>query len=661
MGSVFLTYPAAAQVTGGGAEKPTGPSLVFPGPELQLQTVTVVVMDFTDVSSYGQGILGKQAAAAVRTAMEESGRFEVVSTEELNKALQDLGFSLPLNKDAELALGRKLDAAGIVTGQVRAARIVNTRDGLVGEIQVAVTLRDMSTTELVNGALEIARSTPKPGYAGSEDVLIYEALGLVADKIVRTMLAQRIPQATVLTEREGRVYVRGGSRQGLRPGMRMAVLRFGELAGYIVLDKVDSDSSEGRVTFNLRGITERDKAVAIYTLPETAGYYRYPPAAGGRAPRVLRNMNSLLGILAGCLILATIGGGNKTSAAKYPVGGILATSLANAADNAAAQETGGVLVTWSGPPRGEGINVLAYEIFRDGQLTWVKWPQQGAFFIDGWENALYAGQSMVVTTEVDSATGIPTTLTIATGTGDTLLNPPADNSLIRSWFVYDLEPGIQHRYQVNAIVKKTRLAPTGTTTTGTTGVTPTTTTGTTVTGTTTTQAAPHRERRGQIATIEWIVAETPMGAESIATPIPPVELTSPLQNAAVTDPPSAVPFEWNATTGAHEYVLQISRDLLFRPENSVTLPVLSGIPAAGSEQITTVDVAGSFPGTGAQLLFWRVGARSNLPPEDVNRPRLTPGSAGVRPQDAGFVWSKTQSFTITIPSSQMRLRKIRKN
>jgi hypothetical protein len=632
--------------------------LVFPGPELELKTVTVVVMDFTDVSSYGRGMLGKQAAAAVRTAMEESGKFEVVSTEELSKALQDLGFTLPLNKDAELALGRKLDAAGIVTGQVRAARIVNTRDGLVGEIEVAVTLRDMSTTELVNGALEIAKSTPKPGYTGSEDVLIYEALGLVADKIVRTMLAQRIPQATVLTEREGRVYLRGGTRQGLRPGTRMAVLRFGELAGYIVLDRVDSDSSEGRVTFNLRGITERDKAVAIYTLPETTGYYRYPPAAGGRAPRVLRSMNSLLGILAGAVILATIGGANKTSAAKYPVGGVLATSLANAADNTATQETGGVLVTWSGPQLGEGINVLAYEIFRDGQLTWVKWPQQGLFFIDGWESAVYLGQSMVVTTEVDSATGIPTTLTIATGTGDTVLNPPADNSLVRSWFVYDLEPGIQHRYQVNAIVKKTRLAPSGTTT-GTTTTTPTTTPTTTVAAMT--EAAPHRERRGQIATIEWIVAETPMGSESIATPIPPVELTSPLQNAAVTDPPSAVPFKWNASTGAHEYVMQISRDLLFRPENTVTLPVLWGMPEAGSAQTTTVDVAASFPGTGTQMLFWRVGARSNLPPEDVNRPRLTPGSAGVRPQDAGFVWSKMQSFTITIPSSQMRLRKIRKN
>jgi hypothetical protein len=617
-------------------------------------------MDFTDSSTYGRGMLGTQAAAAVSTAMEESGKFEVIPREELQKALQDLGFTLPLNKDAELALGRKLDAAGILCGEVHAAGISNTRDGLVGEVEVAVTLRDMSTTELVNGALEIARSTPKPGYTGSEDVLINEALGLVADKIVRTMLAQRIPQATVLTERGGRVYVRGGSRQGLRPGMRMAVLRFGELAGYIVLDKVDSDSSEARVTFNLRGITERDKAVAIYILPERVRYYRYPPAPAQRGPRGLRNMNSLLGIIAGALILATLGGANKTSAAKYPVGGVLATSLANAADNTAAQETGGVLVTWSGPQRGEGINVLAYEIFRDGQLIWVKWPQQGLFYADGWESAVYAGQNMTLNVEVDVATGVPTTLTVETGGGGAVLNPPTDNTLVRSWFVYELEPGIQHRYQVNAVVKKTRLVPSGTTTTTTTGVTPTTTGGTTVPGTTT-QAAPHRERKGQIATIEWIVAESPMGTESIATPIPPVQLTSPLQNAAVTDPPSAVPFKWNATTGAHEYVLQISRDLLFRPENSVTLPVLSGIPEPGSAQTTTVDVAASFPGTGTQILFWRVGARSNLAPEDVNRPRLMPQVAGVRPQDAGFVWSKMQSFTITIPSSQMRLRKIRKN
>jgi hypothetical protein len=122
----------------------------------------------------------------------------------------------------------------------------------------------------------------------------------------------------------------------------------------------------------------------------------------------------------------------------------------------------------------------------------------------------------------------------------------------------------------------------------------------------------------------------------------PVVLNSPINNARPADP-NAVVFSWATSEGADAYILQISRDTLFRPENTVTIDAFQGNAPGGTSKTNTVDATSNFPGAGDQVLRWRIGARYT---RDQAPPRLQPGVN--RPQDQGWVWSVPNSFVINV-------------
>lgn len=641
----------------------------FAQEEVRYQAIPVAVLDFENVSDRADPLLGRKAADALAVALDPE-RFEVLERQKVQDTLDQLGMTLPLDKEAQMRLGRELKRGGvgvhgIITGEVRMARVRPGPQGVYGEVELALLMLDTGVGEFLNGALERVRSTSKPGYTGDDENLINEALATAADKAVRSMIDRRPAEAAVMTVTADTVLLGGGVRTGLYPGLKMVVVRFGEKVGIIELAKVEAQHSTARIIDNPRGIAQRDKASAMYELPKKAtAQFAAPKTAEKR----VKKAKGLWGVVAAVALLALAGGSNKKPPTSGVAAGVVATSLANAANLSPGASVGMTLVTWKGPSRGSE-ELLAYVIWRDGQLTWVERPTEGNFFIDPINMQLAPGESADYTATVQI--GIDSGLVTNWTRDGTLVEPaaaprPAAKSGLRaamnavrasirqmalSWSIYAQDQtfeatwvatpavaGFHHQYQISRVGKVRVLVPTG-------GEGGTTEGGTTEGGTVAAPPAmPPRARQLPEFTIEWQVrADSPLSAVGgPATPIVPPDLTAPINNARPPDP-NAVAFNWITSDGADIYVLQISRDLQFRPENSVTIDALTGAILGGVGQTTVVDVASRFPGTGDQVLRWRIGARYS---GDQAPPRLQQGVN--RPQDAGFVWSLPQSFLLGV-------------
>jgi len=614
--------------------------------EVKYKAIPVVILDFENVSDRPDPVLGRKAADALAVQLDPE-RYEVIERATVQNYLDDLKLTLPLDRDSQMRLGRALNKAGvsvyaIITGQVRSAKVVPGPRGVEGRVELAVLMRDLSTEEYVNGALQTASSSPKPGYEANEDALIDEALTTAADKCVLTMASQRLAEATIMVVRRDAALINAGIRDGMRVGMKMIVMRFREPVGYLVLHNVDEKHSEATITQNLRGIAERDKAIVIYELPQKPKPRFGEPSPGRK--RTLFGSSGLWGIVGAVAMLAFLGGGNKQSPGEGAPGGVVASALANAAAlgwaDIAGQLVGMNLLTWRGPERGSE-ELLAYIICRDGAPIWITRPREGGgyFFIDPFSMMFNPTvfQQVTVTIDIDINTGVVTTWDRTVDTADTPCTAlPAISALDQAFTAtFCCQPsvlGMPYTYQVQ------RLARYAITTPG---------------GGTTTAAPPAQgpankkgDRAKQVAGVTYIIKlDSPLSiVAGPASMTPPPPLVKPIDNASITNP-SAVEFTWTTVAGADDYVLQISRDNVFRSQNTVTIPAPLGMAPGGKSVSKIVDVATSFPGTGAQIMYWRVGARFT---GDQAPPRVQPG--WTRTQDAGYVWSLPTTFTMTITS-----------
>jgi hypothetical protein len=132
----------------------------------------------------------------------------------------------------------------------------------------------------------------------------------------------------------------------------------------------------------------------------------------------------------------------------------------------------------------------------------------------------------------------------------------------------------------------------------------------------------------------------PSNQSGTATPIPIVALTAPVVGGVDVNP-LAASFEWIATTGADQYVVQISTNSFFSAGSTITYPVATvGEVPLGTPMQQELDISTDFPlpvGQDVQTLFWRVGARWAADEWD---PRAWPLDAA----NSGYVWSETRGF-----------------
>jgi hypothetical protein len=308
---------------------------------------SLAVLDFNNKSDYKTGMLGRQFSDSLSLALQSTGKFSVVPRTDLDSALQDLGVSIPMDFAAQAMVADKLNVPYAVSGDIEKVSILHTKTGTFAQVTANVYVVSKLTRLPINGARVIQSSSPKIGYVGNKDALVYEALSTAAYQVAQQIIDNRMPIASVLiTDTDGNVRLRGGSMMGLKVGMQLVTVRQNSVTGILRVISVTASDSICKVIEDRHGIAPSDKVVQIYN-----------PSPEAKTPQIKKHTAMQIAALVGLgLLIALVSRTEKENNA----GVVSAAPLANA--GIASEPYGANLVTWS--QFGDRTNTLAYIIYR---------------------------------------------------------------------------------------------------------------------------------------------------------------------------------------------------------------------------------------------------------------------------------------------------------
>ncbi len=285
-------------------------------------TPTWAVLDFENRSGYGGAEVGRTASDAFVVELGKSNKYEVLSRQETQKGIADIGLTAPLDAIGLQRLGRGLGVPAVATGEVAAVSF--SRSPRQATASVIIRVIDTNTGELVNGALAQGRSNPRAISTNDDDALVNEAINNAAFAAVRQITQFNLPKATVLISRDqNSVILNRGTRDGLFDGLNMVVTRNNSEVGRIQVNGAQADQSTATVTRRGLGIQPQDRATAIYQLPAYSvqggvlNARNNDVASDGAASSGKRSAFSgvtgiILAILAGALLFSLIKRGSSS-------------------------------------------------------------------------------------------------------------------------------------------------------------------------------------------------------------------------------------------------------------------------------------------------------------------------------------------------------------
>ncbi len=559
----------------------------------------VAVLDFNNNSEVKDAMLGRKAADALAVQLEATGTFEVVSREEMQRAMERLGLSYPLNQFNWVELAKELDLAGVVIGDISTSALTESSAAVLMECQ----LFDTTIGEYMNGGAGAA-TVDKPGFTGASDLLMDDVMTEAATHIATQMATYKPAQAQVLMQdASGKISLSAGARQGIEEGMLMVLLRdvwypdrqelVRENVGRIKIIATDPISATGQAIKAPEGIKARDRAIAIYTPTKTV-------KAAESKKKKKKHVNWLLGlaIVAGLLSISSSGGAD--------------TAEVSDLEAAATSDGYATRLVWdrsSNPythPTTAGSYVAGYEIHRSqyrdfnvsaetlvdviydgGALTWVDRPN-------------FYGNTVTFTAADDGSydwsVGDPgDTATISVGSG-------SNNTYEASFFHTPPSVGTSYYYKVLRVIIRVQQQ----------------TSGEEITQTSTVQ-------RGE---------PTQCGP---ATPLEPIPLVAPDNQSQGVDLAAFEP-EWDAVDGANRYIVQVSTSGEFDSDETWTSSERTEYLSGGTPMTGIYNIEAVFDSLPSDTnLFWRVGARNS---NDEVRPISSTG----RLEDEGYVWSEVWQF-----------------
>ncbi|HEY3269055.1 MAG TPA: hypothetical protein VGM37_19255 [Armatimonadota bacterium] len=338
----------------------------------QQKTLTVAVLPFSNSSGSGGALTSKTATAAVETQLMDSGRYDVVKRDLVNKTMTDLNLTYPLDRTGISQLAQALEADGVVSGDVlKVARLSKTN-------QVRVTLRlemtDRSSGELTNGAIVSGDSGIRPDFSGAQDVLLDEAVSKAAFAAVRSMNERILPEGTVFatSTRAGQTeaLLNIGTNSGVRTGMEFIVLRNREQVGRLKITGTSPTDATAAVIATTRGVQPEDKVRAVFRLeniPSELG------GSGDNGAKIARPKMNLGGLAVGALALLGL---TKISHGSFSEGRsarqVKAVSSGPFNGAPVADSVPGVPVnhiTWLPPAGVLQSDVIGYAVYREDQMT----------------------------------------------------------------------------------------------------------------------------------------------------------------------------------------------------------------------------------------------------------------------------------------------------
>lgn len=488
----------------------------------------VAVTDIINQSGVFGDVLTRQATDAIVVEMSKTSAYNGsigITRKMINDAMGKLDVRPPLDKVNIVRLGEELNADAVLEGVIKSVRIEGSGATRRASVTLMVQLVDQASGEVINGAVQTGASSSRVGYSADDEALLTEAVSKAAFLVVKTMVDYVIPVATIqMNIGSDQVMLNRGVRDGIKPGMRMIVIRSREIIGYIEVLEVNPSDSVAKVVKSMRGIQPEDKAKAIYEMPAIgSGAVKSAPLSSSAPPRSKKGSNAL----------EKIGRFLLYAAALYGLYTLIRPGRGT--ENAPKIGTLGPMeITWDPSKYGHGVNVLEYQILQDPE-----------------KNSTVPVKVMRDPTAIDLG---KVSLAPLFGSGAAITFPyynltanPASTFSTSQASVTPEPYGITHNYMVRVLYKVTpAVAGTGTDTTGT-----GTTGGTTdTTGTVSYQFTP-------VSNIITMTAIEPVKTTDVVAPRydstvgPSSLLISDLQDTTIDM------FAWNAKAGADIYYISV--------------------------------------------------------------------------------------------------------
>jgi len=371
-------------------------------------TQTVAVVPFDNLSGIRPDVLGEDASEAVSVELLERLLLDVLPQGDVTLQMRSLGLTAPLSDVELVRLASELEVALLITGQVRAARLMRTPQGRSAEVVLAVRLFDRVARADVNGALVSAKSPASPD--ASDEVLLGKALAQAAFEAVQEMKSRPTITAMVLWSRDDTIFLNVGTRGGVRPGMQMVAIRGGERISMVKVTDADATGAYAEVI----------GGAALRTGDHLRAVYELPREAGGQPAQVIEKTSKRFEkvVLAAALLFGL--GSHASRARLLQEGGIAApdfvtSNLANMSELGMGGyypslimpgeliPIGATLTTWMPYSNTQKSRLFLYEIYRNEALVaelYVPWLEDNTF-IDG----VTAPHWRYVTYSIDPVTG----------------------------------------------------------------------------------------------------------------------------------------------------------------------------------------------------------------------------------------------------------------
>lgn len=337
--------------------------LVAPASAQLMPTYAVGVADFINESGVQGELLSRLATDAVVVEMSKTNRYDVSITRSMMKSkMEELGLRAPLTKLDLVRLGEALSADAMLEGSVKSIQLAGSGPTRRASVTLICQMVDQASGEIINGAVQTGQSSARVGYTADDNSLIAEAINAAAFLCVKTMIDYVIPEATVLMNiGDSQIMINKGARDGIKPGMRMIVLRDKEIIGYIDVTSTSPMDAMTKVIKSMRGIQPQDKARAIFEMPMVSASLKSAPLPSG-APSKGRVSGGSGSKIAKFLLGALIVGG---VAAMFTGGRGVAGSpgLSVKEINNSGQTRAGL--GWSGKLYNYGNNLEELQIFQD--------------------------------------------------------------------------------------------------------------------------------------------------------------------------------------------------------------------------------------------------------------------------------------------------------
>lgn len=223
------------------------------------------VVEFSAPSRGADKKLGRAAMKAVNLELGKLNRYSMILEETIDRKVGELGYTNPVsNKDQIVRLGQSLPATAVVSGDIVDWRILAVPGGKQAQVKMRVSVRDVASGIVVNGAALIAESAAMTG-AADEETLLSNAIADGAFKAVGEINANTLPKATVLNTTDNQALINQGARSGFRSGQQLIVTRGREQVAVAKVNEVEPDSAFVSIVSQKKGIQPGDRVQAVFT------------------------------------------------------------------------------------------------------------------------------------------------------------------------------------------------------------------------------------------------------------------------------------------------------------------------------------------------------------------------------------------------------------